>query len=661
MQLINLGRIDPASMTRQQEHALQLFLQANPSTNFFERLQDYSVKYYSPDDAEDIMFCFSLTQNIVRRERKPGKSGFRFEVYNDNRQSTLAKNMVNGSKTMSSQGVLIPQQHRLLFKDKPRALGVHTHFTEYPKQITTIRYTLTRHIAHMHAKPPTFADVHDIFGGHTKSFSSMRLLPGMSLRSLINEEIMGSISLTFNQRLDISINIITAVKTQVHERGFIHRDLKPENIVVDPASGKVFIIDFELSKISADPEHRPLIGGTFFYQPIEQFEDNEKGDCSVKYSDKVDSYALGKTLAELWHVAFPYGTNIVECLQLSKSVIKFDYRSSKLKPEPDNHATNKISQVIEMMTQPNQQQRLDITGALYELELARLESRLATAKQHEESELVTHSIKQAYQAGINFRNAWQNSSQTASILPYLLNKHLSPDACAYPSATELFLLMTNLNLRILQDCNTREEIMNRLEAEFQKKDKYLIIGKQLQSLYEACDASNATGKRASDSHKLTSLLNKAANFQGDADELCDLNDRLSQALFHFEPYSNDPRNTEEMLNELTCPMNTEDSSYQLRLKVKECILTYFEDMQFSKNSNPPIKVISKILQLTNATNSAAELSASLQQLIEPSTSLSLLFRASRTLYQNVLQTIRMFEQLDRIPSCHPATNHDFTK
>lgn len=74
----------------------------------------------------------------------------------------------------------------------------------------------------------------------------------------------------------------------LHSRGIIHRDVKPENVMVD-ASGRVVLIDFNVSRTESAAKQDTVIMGTVGYAAPEQL--------GLSQSDaRTDIYATGVLL-----------------------------------------------------------------------------------------------------------------------------------------------------------------------------------------------------------------------------------------------------------------------------------------------------------------------------------------------------------------------------
>ncbi|MFI4963384.1 MAG: protein kinase [Legionellales bacterium] len=123
-----------------------------------------------------------------------------------------------------------------------------------------------------------------------KAFIVMRELPGVPVYSLV-----ANASLTLHQRFKLSLVLLTALKEQIHDRGYVHRDIKPENILFHP-SGDTFtayIVDYGFMKEAIFDDSLEQ-NGTAFYAPPEYFLDN------TITTDKYDIYSMGRVLMYVW-------------------------------------------------------------------------------------------------------------------------------------------------------------------------------------------------------------------------------------------------------------------------------------------------------------------------------------------------------------------------
>ena len=80
-----------------------------------------------------------------------------------------------------------------------------------------------------------------------------------------------------------------------HAAGLIHRDMKPANILVDPATGRVRIVDFGLALVPDAPgsiAEGTLIGTPSYMSP-------EQASAQGRVDAQTDQYSLGASLYEM--------------------------------------------------------------------------------------------------------------------------------------------------------------------------------------------------------------------------------------------------------------------------------------------------------------------------------------------------------------------------
>jgi serine/threonine protein kinase len=123
-----------------------------------------------------------------------------------------------------------------------------------------------------------------------KTYIIMRELPGITLSSLIKEN-----NLTIQERYNLSLALLNALKMQIHDKGYIHRDIKPDNILVymNGDQFEIYIIDFGfISKTNAKPTD---------CRGSPQFAASECSSELYVKNEKTDIYALGIVFKFLWH------------------------------------------------------------------------------------------------------------------------------------------------------------------------------------------------------------------------------------------------------------------------------------------------------------------------------------------------------------------------
>lgn len=133
-----------------------------------------------------------------------------------------------------------------------------------------------------HAKPMVQVD--------NKTYMIMRELPGVQLFKVIEDN-----DLTLQERHDLSIALLKALKEQIHDLGYVHRDIKPENILVykNGSQFEIYIIDFGFIKRAECSDANAKMGSPPYAAP-------ECYSTLTNKTEKTDIYALGRTLMFLW-------------------------------------------------------------------------------------------------------------------------------------------------------------------------------------------------------------------------------------------------------------------------------------------------------------------------------------------------------------------------
>jgi len=98
---------------------------------------------------------------------------------------------------------------------------------------------------------------------------------------------------------------LVAANSQLHTHGLIHKDLKPPNVLVNPTTGKVWLMGFgiasRLPRERQSPEPPEFIAGTLAYMAPEQ-----TGRMNRSIDPRSDLYALGVTLYEMLTGILPF-------------------------------------------------------------------------------------------------------------------------------------------------------------------------------------------------------------------------------------------------------------------------------------------------------------------------------------------------------------------
>jgi PAS domain S-box-containing protein len=104
--------------------------------------------------------------------------------------------------------------------------------------------------------------------------------------------------------LRVAVGFAAAVK-QLHGRGLIHKDIKPANVMIEPSTGKAWLMGFGIAsrlpreRQSAEPPE--FIAGTLAYMAPEQ-----TGRMNRSIDSRSDLYALGVTLYEMLTGTLPF-------------------------------------------------------------------------------------------------------------------------------------------------------------------------------------------------------------------------------------------------------------------------------------------------------------------------------------------------------------------
>ncbi|ARG97586.1 protein kinase domain-containing protein [Legionella micdadei] len=250
---------------------------------------------------------FQFTSDVVKRDRKEGKSGFRYEFLSNR---LLGKGQFG--EVYEIEGTLAVASDDVQFKPhglngKTRVVKIQKHNADNPIRSAFVEYNLSKEASHLGIKLPTIEG--------TTSYTVMKKLKGKELFDIIALDYDYVRPLTLKERVELTKLLLNAVKEQVTDKGIIHRDLKGENILVDLNSDPigVNIFDFGLSVKADQPDGKCC--GSPVYAPPEIFYNQEQ-------TVKIDVFSLGRVLALIWHVdlASYNCTSIERCARNAQNV-----------------------------------------------------------------------------------------------------------------------------------------------------------------------------------------------------------------------------------------------------------------------------------------------------------------------------------------------------
>jgi len=209
---------------------------------------------------------------------------------------------------------------------------------------------------HLHAKPLAFASANGCA-------LIMDKFPGQRLFDIVEYHADGRRPLDrlgMKKRLELTIALLQALKTQVGEAGLYHLDLKPENVIVDLNANPIAvnIVDFGFSV----PVNQPVLqdkGNLLFAAP-------ERLNGNNNVSGKTDLFSMAKMIAEVWgSPRESFGEEAYDILEIvqAKAVLNSLFNGiddDELKPE-DRDVIHKL---LYAMLLPDVNKRMALHEAL---------------------------------------------------------------------------------------------------------------------------------------------------------------------------------------------------------------------------------------------------------------------------------------------------------
>jgi serine/threonine-protein kinase LegK1 len=286
--------IDPRNLTlsnfdASESHcALLSFLDTTNVSTVWHSKEDYEYTY------KNVNYQFSFSQSIIKRPRKEGKSGFKFDLF-DPGQLPKGKGGYAVVYPIVATFICSDEGKLVLKSGKKKLVKVQDHIINDWRDPVVQEYINLVQAGHLHVKEPVISKN----GKMEKSYLIMEDVDGFTLEQILNPikrfEIVNEIPrLTVYKRLQLTLAILNAIKSQVFDKNLLHRDIKPGNIIVDLNQNppRVKLIDYGFAIEQQCQDYRRL--GTRAYRAPESFKNRPE------YTTKSDIYSTGRLLSYLW-------------------------------------------------------------------------------------------------------------------------------------------------------------------------------------------------------------------------------------------------------------------------------------------------------------------------------------------------------------------------
>jgi len=153
-------------------------------------------------------------------------------------------------------------------------------------------YRKSQNLIHQHICPLLDLGDDPVFG----AFQVMPYILGITLQELLKQEDPQNVGLSRDRVVQLLLPVAKALD-YAHSEGLVHRDIKPGNIMTDPATGKVFVVDFGLAaevRTSMSMHSRSVMeaSGTEPYMAPEQWMGQAQDGRSDQYSLAVVAWQM---------------------------------------------------------------------------------------------------------------------------------------------------------------------------------------------------------------------------------------------------------------------------------------------------------------------------------------------------------------------------------
>jgi serine/threonine protein kinase len=294
---------------------------------------------------------------------------------------------------------------------------------------------------------------------------SMKRFPWVGLHRIIKMDRNNQITLTIDDRLQITINMLRELKRRLHDKHILHRDIKSENIHVNKDKitryWEINFIDLGLSTTLSEASF-PIVGTPFYLSP-----ELLSGDFQSKASDL---YALARVIGEVWRdkelKSLTNSTRHIDGFMEKRSIQKnINFRLFDGIDMPAS-LKNDIELIIRSLSSFEKNERPDIADAIRRFEAVRLNYALLNLPEDAAQKIqAAHKIAMALSDMLE--NCAQNSSEVSvgSVDKFkaMIEDHVNllPD---HAKSIQMFTVI--LGIKCLHGCVSKADILLKLAKIF---------------------------------------------------------------------------------------------------------------------------------------------------------------------------------------------------
>ncbi|GEM_PF-4358963 len=390
--------IDPTLMTVEDRLILGYFLEQlrkNGETCFYPGI-DYEFPPLNPQDPlADKLGILSIPSHInlkfklISRQRKSDPGEHRYDVYSGKIIGGISVGNGCYGNIEEIIGTLAPlEDDSVAYKGGKLRVGK---ILKDGLDSVMIEWKLLDRVSQLHAKFPTFFSR----GNNAGSVIVMRRIGGEDLEQFHKkdtaEKLKNSSTLATDKRIELSIAVLRALKTQVHNNNIVHRDIKLANIIANIGEYvDVVIIDFGLS-VDADEYDHKTVGTPLYASP-------EFYDCK-QLTRQSDIYSVAWVLALIWRANDNPSTNISKANYFAHHCV---FEKLFVGIDIDEKHKQRIEVLLNQMVKSDPLARGTLEYAIEIFETILLERKLAALQRTPESGL-RQQVEKACMAGIETR------------------------------------------------------------------------------------------------------------------------------------------------------------------------------------------------------------------------------------------------------------------